>query len=138
MDAEGGHQIAVSVPGTLGPGLSLVFARAGYSVSPYSRTSGRGRALSIPAADLGTPVRHELLDAGDVPAALARDHAATTAFAAVCDLFGEPVWHMEDDVHYRSGEPAGATLSWSNAPFASPARSRSSRRRRTKPESSLA
>ena len=64
MDAESVHKVAVVGAGTMGPGLALVFARAGHSVSLYSRTEGTlEKALSVAAADLGTLVRHDLLEA---------------------------------------------------------------------------
>ena len=73
MDAESVHKVAVVGAGTMGPGLALVFARAGHSVSLHSRTEKTlESALSVALADLETLVRHELLEAGEVPAIMAR------------------------------------------------------------------
>jgi 3-hydroxybutyryl-CoA dehydrogenase len=77
------HKVAVVGAGTMGPGLALVFARAGHSVSLYSRTEeSLDRALAVAAADLQTLERHELLGAGEIPATLARIAPTTSLVQA--------------------------------------------------------
>ena len=83
MDAEGVQKIAVVGAGTMGPGLAQVFAGAGHPVSLYSRTEATlEKALSVAAADLGTLVRHGLLEAADVPEMLARIAPTTSLVEA--------------------------------------------------------
>ena len=74
MDVEGEQKVAVVGAGTMGPGLAQVFAAAGHPVSLYSRTAGDARARRCPSSPptCETFVRHGLLEAGDVPAILAR------------------------------------------------------------------
>jgi 3-hydroxybutyryl-CoA dehydrogenase len=80
VDAEGVRKVAIVGAGTMGPGLAQVFAGAGHPVSLYSRTAATlEMALSVAAVNLGTFVRHGLLDASDVPAILARI-TPTTSF----------------------------------------------------------
>lgn len=57
----------------MGPGLAQVFACAGHRVSLCSRSEATlGKAMSVAAANMETFVRHDLLSADDVAAALAR------------------------------------------------------------------
>ena len=101
MDAEGVHKVAVVGAGTMGPGLALVFARAGYAVSLYSRSDGTlDTARSVAAADLETLVRHELLEAADVPATLARI-APTTSLVEVAAGAGLVVEAVAEDLDVK-------------------------------------
>ena len=73
MDVEDVTKVAVVGAGTMGPGLAQVFACAGHQVSLYSRSEATlEKAMAIAAANMETFVRHDLLEAADVPAALAR------------------------------------------------------------------
>jgi 3-hydroxybutyryl-CoA dehydrogenase len=73
VDVKDVKKVAVVGAGTMGPGLAQVFACGGHPVSLYSRSEATlEKAMSIAAANMETFVRHDLLDAVDVPAALAR------------------------------------------------------------------
>ena len=83
MDVEGVGKVAVVGAGTMGPGLSQVFARAGYQVTLYSRTRETvDRALSVVSTSLRTLERHGLVDSSDVPGILARITPTTSLIEA--------------------------------------------------------
>ena len=83
MDAESVQKVAVVGAGTMGPGLALVFAApATPSRSTPARTATLEKALSVVAADLGTLVRHGLLEAGTCRRSLARIAPTTSLVEA--------------------------------------------------------
>jgi 3-hydroxyacyl-CoA dehydrogenase len=67
------RKVAVVGAGTMGPGLAHVFAGAGYPVSLYSRSAATlEQAMAVAASSMETFVRHGLMEASEVGAALAR------------------------------------------------------------------
>jgi 3-hydroxybutyryl-CoA dehydrogenase len=83
VDTQNAGKVAVIGAGTMGPGLAQVFATAGHAVSLFSRSRETlDSALSVVAANLGTFVRHGLVEAEAVPVILARITPSTSVTEA--------------------------------------------------------
>jgi 3-hydroxybutyryl-CoA dehydrogenase len=83
VDTQNAGKVAVIGAGTMGPGLAQVFATAGHAVSLFSRSRETlESALGVVAANLGTFVRHGLVEAEAVPVILARITPSTSVTEA--------------------------------------------------------